>query len=292
MRASKDPLRRLFTAHPAGPVLKAPDIHIAEVPHGGLVLIEEAVVDAHGPHPGGLCAPAGGQAVVEHGARLRRRAVLGRRGPPQLRGLLLQPQVMGEGDALKVSHQVQPGQGGPAVLRHAGGHNRHPLALRPALFQIGPDAGLHGHVGVGVLRHRHPLGDDVLAGLLQAAELLREFRRQGQDSVGHPLVVRMGVGKAPPGQKFPVHVLPDAVGVDQRPGPCQTAASADSPLRGKRGLPFSSRCGKIFTRSRRRPKGRPPGGGRIWKSIAQNRTGARAMKVNRIRQMYSPCWRP
>ena len=40
---------------------------------------------------------------------------------------------------------------------------------------------------------------------------------QGKDGMGYALVIGVGVRNAPPGQKCPVHVFPDAVGVDQRP---------------------------------------------------------------------------
>ena len=45
---------------------------------------------------------------------------------------------------------------------------------------------------------------------------LGELGRQGQDRMGHALIVGVGVGQTPAGQEFPVHVLPHAVGVDQR----------------------------------------------------------------------------
>ena len=47
------------------------------------------------------------------------------------------------------------------------------------------------------------------------AELLGELGRQGKDGMGHALIVGVGIGKAPPGQKRPVNILPDAVGVDE-----------------------------------------------------------------------------
>ena len=47
------------------------------------------------------------------------------------------------------------------------------------------------------------------------AELLGEFGRQGENGVGHPFIIGPGIGQAPPGQKRPVHVLPDIVGVDE-----------------------------------------------------------------------------
>ena len=47
------------------------------------------------------------------------------------------------------------------------------------------------------------------------AEGLGEFRRQGENGVGHPLVIGVGVRQATLGQKLPVHFLPNAVGVDE-----------------------------------------------------------------------------
>ena len=72
-------------------------------------------------------------------------------------------------------------------------------------------------MGIGVPGHLHPLGNDLLAGLREAAVLLGELGGQGKDGMGYALVIGVGVRNAPPGQKFPVHVFPDAVGVDQRP---------------------------------------------------------------------------
>ena len=48
------------------------------------------------------------------------------------------------------------------------------------------------------------------------AELLCEFSGQREDGVGHSFVISVGVGQAPFGEKLPVHILPHAVGVDQR----------------------------------------------------------------------------
>ena len=47
------------------------------------------------------------------------------------------------------------------------------------------------------------------------AEFFCKFRRQGQRGVGHALKISPGIGEAPAGQEVPVHLLPDAVGVDE-----------------------------------------------------------------------------
>ena len=47
------------------------------------------------------------------------------------------------------------------------------------------------------------------------AELLGEFGSQGEDGVGHSLVILLGVGEAPAFQKCAVNLFPDTVGVDE-----------------------------------------------------------------------------
>ena len=70
-------------------------------------------------------------------------------------------------------------------------------------------------MGVGVLGQLHPLRHDVFLAVGQITELLGELSRQGENGVGHPLVIGFCVGQTSPGQKFPVHVLPDIVGINE-----------------------------------------------------------------------------
>ena len=160
-------------------------------------------------------APAGGDAVIEHDAVLRGDARQLRRLPPEGWVLLLHPQLLGEGDPLEEGEQPQVGEGRPAVLRYTGGDDGHPDALVLALTEVVPDTELHGDVGVKPLGQVHPLRHDGLLTLGEMAEFLGELGRQGEDGVGHALVVLLGVGQAPAGQEGAVHVLPDAVGVDE-----------------------------------------------------------------------------
>ncbi len=108
----------------------------------------------------------------------------------------------------------------------------------------------------------HPLGDDLLTGFAQAAEVLGELSRQGQDGVSHALIIGVGVGKAPPGQKFPVHLFPDAVGVDE--GAVQIKEKHDSrppfPARSARESPWPPGRSPRRSGGRRRCRSRRRGG--------------------------------
>ena len=108
------------------------------------------------------------------------------------------------------------GQGAAAVLWYSRGKYDHPFPFLTALLQIGLDSRLHGYTGgVGVPGHFHPLGHNLLCGLLQIAVGFGKYRRLGENSVGHALVVFLRVGEAALFQKGDVHLPPNSVGVNE-----------------------------------------------------------------------------
>ncbi|MPM17709.1 hypothetical protein SDC9_64106 [bioreactor metagenome] len=123
---------------------------------------------------------------------------------------------MGEYDALKILFQLQMPQRGAAVGGHAAGDHRHPPPLRFALAQVCPDAGLNGDMLIEISGQLHPLRDDFVDGLAEMAVRLCEHRCFGHNGMGYALVIGVGIRQPPPGQKLPVYILPDAVGLDQR----------------------------------------------------------------------------
>ena len=178
--------------------------------------VEKGVIHPHHLHSGLPGRTAGGHRVVIHGAVLRRHAHQRRRVAEGLRVLLVHAQVVSKEDALEILRQPQSSQGGPAVLRHAGGQHDHPLPCRPAPVQTFPDPGLDGHPhGVGVPGHLHPLGHDLFLGLLQMAIGFGEFRGHGKNGVGHALVILPGIRIPPLGQERLVHLPPDPVGINE-----------------------------------------------------------------------------
>ena len=70
-------------------------------------------------------------------------------------------------------------------------------------------------MGIGVFGKIHPLRHNGLLALRQMAELFRKLGSQWKNGVSHPLIIGFGIGQAPPGQEFPVHVLPDVVGINE-----------------------------------------------------------------------------
>lgn len=104
-----------------------------------------------------------------------------------------------------------------AVRRDARGQHDHALPRRAAAVEIRLHAGLNRHArSICIARHLHPLGHELLRALAQMAVFLRKLRRQWEDRVRNALVIRPRIRKASLFQKRDVHILPDAVRVDQR----------------------------------------------------------------------------
>ena len=178
--------------------------------------VEEGVIDAYHRHAGGTGAAAGGHGVVVDGALRRGDTQQLRRFQVDGGFLLVDPQLLGEEDPLKIGLEPEVLQCRMAVRRDAGGQHGHPLAGSLAALQIGHYAGLHRNTGgIQVTGHLHPLRHDLLGGFRKTAVGFGKFRGAGKHRVCHAVIVFPGVGETPFCQKGGIHITPDAIGVDE-----------------------------------------------------------------------------